>query len=53
MAELFAPPSARFCLDCDRQFGPAWEKNTCLCGKKLVSKEEKVKEAIKAAKKRK
>ena len=51
MAELFAAPIKRFCLDCNMQYGPDWEKDACLCGKKLISKEEKVQAAIKKAKK--
>lgn len=53
MAELFAPPNIRHCLDCDMRYGPDWEKSDCVCGAKLVSKEDKKKAAIEAAKKRK
>lgn len=51
MKELFAAPVKRFCLDCNMAYGPDWEKSSCLCGKKLLSKEEKVQAAIKNAKK--
>lgn len=50
MAELFAAPIKRFCLDCDMQYGPDWESASCLCGKKLASKEEKIQDAINKAK---
>jgi hypothetical protein len=54
MAKLsFAAPIKRFCLDCNMKYGPDWENSSCVCGSKLVSKEAKIKAAIKAAKERK
>jgi hypothetical protein len=50
---LFVGPDIRHCIECDMKYGPDWENSSCVCGSKLVSKEAKIKAAIKAAKERK